>query len=142
MGADTNRPEDSKVKEGSRYYTPSIEEFHVGFEYDSKGNINAEWVSKIVEENTMTALGASYCRVKYLDREDIESLGFKFKEYWIREEKGSIYHKGIHGITYFNGTGTISIWELLQADCEGETYFQGTIKNKSELRVLLNQLEL
>lgn len=70
----------------NKYYTPTIEEFHIGFEYewlDEEGNWN--------KENTPTEITPDGydeqeygLRVKYLNKEDIESLGFKksLKSQW------------------------------------------------------------
>ena len=71
----------------SKYYTPKIEEFHVGFEYealftDKKKEPNLRWVKmnepfqfkRLYEWLELPEPGL---RVKYLDKEDIESLGFK-----------------------------------------------------------------
>jgi hypothetical protein len=46
----------------------------------------------------------------------------------------------MYGLTVFNATNTFNIWERQQLDCEGETYFQGTIKNKSELKRVLKMI--
>ena len=79
--------------EDLKYYTPEIEEFHVGFE--------CEWQCKIREETwnkqvfDMDLIGIAYdayehsdedepyseqFRVKFLDSADIESLGWKLLE--------------------------------------------------------------
>jgi len=61
-----------------KYYIPSIEEFHVGFECEEMG-FGTIYANKIINENdnlqTLRALG-SRIRVKHLDRKDIESFGF------------------------------------------------------------------
>jgi hypothetical protein len=119
----------------SKYYTPEIEEFHVGFEFEYR-NIGGEWEVRSYPVDsyvhiTQSLIDIDCIRVKYLDREDIESFGFDFKGYWIREEEGSIYHNDLYGLTYFNGTKTICIWERMQQGLEGENYFRGKIKNKS-----------
>ena len=92
----------------SKYYTPEIEEFHVGFEYEYKetfldGTVkskeqfdNAKWVESISSIGDSPyvhrALSGKIAdnkrggiRVKYLDKEDIESFGFKksIKDSWI-----------------------------------------------------------
>ena len=73
-----------------KYYTPELEEFHVGFEFESnyilfrKGNKGDEWNKHILtKENTWfwdayenDAIETEF-RVKYLDTEDIESFGWK-----------------------------------------------------------------
>lgn len=82
----------------SKYYTPQIEEFHVGFEFEFSGldnNWNKQpftsqkvlreeseyfglytlsWVKKIFNNKDMPI--ENYMRVKYLDSVDIESFEF------------------------------------------------------------------
>ena len=83
-----------------KYYTPEIEEFHVGFEYEQKpsftdGTVKTQedfdrekWKKRIFKVGYGPYInralygrnrdkGICGIRVKYLDREDIESLGFK-----------------------------------------------------------------
>jgi len=133
-------------KKESKYYTPILEELHVGFEFEStnKSVNDGVWIKcefqPFVKGEEYYTPDITTLRVKYLDREDIESLGFTFKEWWIREEHGSIYINNMYGLTFFNGTKTISIWERLQGDSDGETYFKGTIKNKSELKRVLKMI--
>lgn len=69
----------------SKYYTPEIEEFHVGFEceYKSTINNNTYWTSLKLEKEHFSDDHyynpfRLFLRVKYLDKEDIESLGFNF----------------------------------------------------------------
>jgi len=145
-----------------KYYQPEIEELfehllNERFLY-SKIAEDEGWKKITFEANTTSDLLKSFIeindwssdngydvnediyRLKLLDREDVESLGWKFSEYWIREEQGSIYLNNLYGLTVFNGSNTICIWERVQGDIEGETYFRGTIKNKSELKRLLKQI--
>ena len=141
-----------KTKEEEKYYTPKIEEFHVGFEYERINNLyysgnslsKGEWVKDELSDTDLSdmeyIINHEEVRVKHLDRDDIESLNWKFHEYWISEEDGSIYLNNFYGLTVFNKTRTISIWERVQGDIEGETYFSGTIRNKSELKRILAQI--
>jgi len=65
--------------EKNKYYTPTIEEFHVGFEYELK--TEGEWVSQTLDIdyslNRVAGGLANNTRVKHLDQEDIESFGFE-----------------------------------------------------------------
>ena len=99
----------------NKYYTPSIEEFYVGFEYEIKqlndkrelvGWVKLIWSAMDVMEESFTITyemgkvskveGSECYRVKYLDREDIEDFKWKpiYKEnLW---EKGlMLFHKEI-----------------------------------------------
>lgn len=130
----------------SKYYIPSIEEFHVGFEYEITDGY--EWVKKIFSHDDFNtflykqlynAITQELVRVKYLDKEDIESLGWNSimkkndlstdTEYFLQKENiiFTLIHYNKIGITIYknNTLGYI---------------FKGTIKNKSELKVLLKQL--
>lgn len=67
-----------------KYYTPELEEFHVGFEYEVQSIENAHWGKVICSsgfgafDDDINDLEEERIRVKYLDKADIESLGFKF----------------------------------------------------------------
>ena len=117
--------EDTRIH---KYYTPEIEEFHVGFEYEQV--IDAKWekcemhlldLGKV--NNRLNSL-----RVKYLDREDIESLGFE--------------SVGKHTIQYEKDNCCIGWYDSKRMfiDIGDESYFVGTIKNKSQLKKILKQI--
>lgn len=159
----------------NKYYTPEIEEFCVGFEYeylekdfvirDGKRSYEYTWNKQLcfIGENYGFDLGTiegcldSQVRVKYLDQEDIESLGFtKTKEY----SDELLFQKHLSDYEFLELTFYLDIdddinvsidrfyqskmvarrlpigketWELL-------TIFHGKIKNKSEFKKLLKQL--
>ena len=125
-----------------KYYTPEIEEFHVGFEFESNYitySKDKEWVKVTLKEDLnneeIAWFYTSYIgdavptefRVKHLDREDIESLGFD----WIKEH---CYVLGDWSI--ITGSETISIYIEGEDDCR----FYGKIKNKSELKRVLKMI--
>ena len=131
----------NSMKEESKYYTPTIEEFHVGFGYEWLNDDN-EWVKEdtpieiTVEGYEEQAYGL---RVKALDREDIESLG------WERTIADKVYRKGRFLLYYHEDgdDGCVLISEnKTNSILKGERLFFGTIKNKSELKRILNQLEI
>lgn len=134
----------------SKYYTPEAEEFYIGFEYESlqdprypeKDN---SWESNYIESafELKTFLGY-YCsdnielRVKYLDKEDIESLGFH------TEDNGECYNKSIKWVEiglypWASLTGIKHQYKIVR---DGNQVFHGVIKNKSELKKLLKQLNI
>ena len=126
------------MKEESKYYTPEIEEFHVGFEYEYKYN-DKGWTQKVYEPHfEVDKIEAEkYCRVKYLDKEDIESLGFEVKKEPYRWQFG----KGHINLTtaIYNSKSDVPHDRITISDGRDDhTYFDGTIKNKSEL---INQLK-
>jgi len=115
-----------------KYYTPSIEEFHVGFEYESTTSPTKEdWYKAVINnvDDLYDVFSYSNARVKHLDREDIESLG------WAVGRLPWQYFDGIHNLVYLKNN-KYSINHIADEVC----LFYGTIKNKSELKVLLKQL--
>ena len=119
----------------SKYYTPKIEEFHVGFECEYQNIENAVW--GLFKHPNLDSLPLDHelecIRVKYLDREDIESLGFN------TEDNGECYNLQI-GFDLYG----IYPWESNKIHIikDMKTLFEGIIKNKSELKKLLIQLSI
>lgn len=140
----------------NNYYTPKIEEFHIGFEYEMfTPSFNPEgyrWKKMEFDCNTFEYIidtedggerpfdmynegSKELIRVKYLDREDIESFGFiecGQEEYefightdlWVIEK---LYHKNVKSFYRINNKDNCQIMFI-------------QIKNKSELKKLLIQL--
>ena len=137
-----------------KYYTPEIEEFHVGFEFcDKHSNSPEEENNWIKREYTLTAeyeldtinkrINKGLIRIKYLDREDIESLGFFVATtsgmeaaYGKRDDNNEL--RFILREKYHNNT--IEIERILYYNSGKKTIFDGTIKNKSELKKVLKML--
>jgi hypothetical protein len=131
----------------TKYYTPELEEFHDGFEFQYKAE--EEWFDMdYTQEDISTLLFEIENNpefktiVKYLDREDIESLGYN---HFKHNPKGAFsavdYYRGYSaGLTHYHDTNTVIIYEQLQGDMEGETWFKGKIKNKSELKKVLKMI--
>ena len=120
----------------SKYYTPTIEEFHVGFEYEyeNRGSLydKENWVKATggIESQSPRErhIAEGKIRVKHLDREDIESLGWRYQE-----DSGKYVLET--DVTYFwmeeFGKNSFVV---------DETFF--IIKNKSELKKLMQQLRI
>lgn len=146
------------IKEESKYYAPTIEEFHVGFEYEQRemsisDSPKVEWERRIFEvaeldTNVYRKLNLELVRVKCLDKEDIESLGFV-------EEPGQLergYTKAFQKysdpirtgctINIDEETGKCEIWYGMFNSYAGVKKFKGYIKNKSELIKLLKQIKV
>ena len=136
--------------EVSRYYTPSLEEFHVGFEFESIG-IGGEYFCRVYgdnmdvpliesDENLISSIEEDIrdgeVRVKYLDREDIGSLGFKYCK---ESNLATIYSYKDYFIAYYN-SGHISITEMGEMCRRDTILFNGWIKNKSELKRVLKMI--
>ena len=145
----------------NKYYLPSIKEFHVGFEYEVSNYMLAgtlrirpkkEWFKEVFNTSSVYKLdfiehvlkigNEKIVRVKYLDKEDIESLGFVN---WINHEKqvGYPIMESFPSFTYvrsgcklkfFNNKHNIIITAM------NDILFSGILKNISELRIILKQI--
>jgi hypothetical protein len=120
----------------NKYYTPTIEEFHVGFEYEvlstNTDNI-MKWIPNahpINEDAISILLNHKAIRVNYLDKDDIESLG------GVNLPDTSSFDIGVHQI-YFQDYEFVEVYDELS-----RIIFQGKIKNKSELKRLLTMLNI
>lgn len=134
----------------NKYYTPSIEEFCVGFEYERMNG--DKWCKDIISPDDLCSARDGLenefeeiyrklrdIRVKFLDKEDIESLGL-------------IYMKTQSGLKedYFEFIAKTLCMDYDYSSChcriyEGgiwgdATFFAGTIKNKHELKRVLTML--
>ena len=124
-----------------KYYTPDISEFKVGFEcekYDMYFNENApieEWRIHVIVEEDFNALSnyLSFYRVKYLDSEDIISLGFNFSH--------DVYVKncGDRLLSLVTKDDKIRICEMSNSD-KYKVLFYGKFRNKSELKDILEKI--
>lgn len=132
----------------SKYHTPTIEEFHVGFEFEYERN--GVWYEDITND-----LYECYdiwkdheadrhpVRVKYLDQEDIESLGFNLVE----TEPHDLYsrevdkdHTWLLVPHYFEEGCELRVWIVSKSSVIKGGEFDGTIKNKSELIMVLKMI--
>ena len=129
--------------ENNLYYTPTIEEFHIGFEYEEYQFLERNWKTvkcEFIKPNT--TIDPKWFRVKYLDQSDIESLGWKskgkshfIKSDWIlrKFEDGLIIY-----LDYYAG----KLEHSWMYEDSVKILFEGTIKNKSELIKLMQQLNI
>ena len=126
--------------ENNLYYTPTIEEFHVGFEYEITKYPN---IPLVCTNTTITLLiehdeYIDELRVKYLDQSDIESLGWKDCDNisntirWDFNDYILMFYKKDNRYLIFRDCGPNNI----------QTVFNGFIKNKSELIKLQQQLNI
>lgn len=148
----------------SKYYTPSIEEFYVGFECEFKNSMQSNtWKKEICDQDTISIIYDTYehedyedefadtFRVKYLDKEDIESLDWEYTGQ--KDDYGFLlFTKNIKA--GFNSGNLLTlryspinrgIWIKRKnygswGDNVDELPF--SIKNKSELKKLMQQLNI
>lgn len=137
-----------------KYYIPEISEFHIGFEYESiiPGLIYGTQIYDGRSLNDYEGEGQGSIqediedgeiRVKYLDKEDIESLpGVLFwKDRGLAENNSILF--SLKDPAYEQGSVVFKYWfgnNRLQISRPIGTVFNGFIKNKSELKKLLKQL--
>ena len=169
------------MKEQQKYYTPKIEDLHVGFECEKmdqsliasefENTIESQLIgvdyktdkNKLYKPHKITAqeiynyslnphIFAMEVRVKYLDRQDIEEVGFDFNGQMEFESKEwgycwehSIDHtegkEKYYTLYIDNGIVNIIYCEYINLVGRSEIIkFQGTIKNKSELKKVLQMI--
>lgn len=133
-----------------KYYIPEIEELHVGYECEIYSN---KWNSYIIPDkmyfladNTENNTGGfnnfifpiliknAEIRTKYLDKEDIESLGWNFDAY--KEDDYKYYLNSY--ILYFPYADEEPI---LIKDQKG-TLFYGECKSINELKTIMRLLKI
>ena len=147
-----------------KYYTPEIEEFHMGFEFEVN-DTDEGWTKEIfcsgegrkidsiskLTEFSWSTLGIikfeDAYRVKYLDKEDVESLGFTTNKlkYWEIQDDSIIYKLKNYTLVFWHSAYKSKYKTnvyIRQETGLGQHCFKGEIKNKSELKRLLKQLQL
>lgn len=139
------------------YYTPSIEEFHVGFEFEVRlldGYWNpGEWEKQSIlkvgtgHENKMFTLAwihemfegdiSGYIRVKRLDADDIKELGWS-KVLANTAEDGHYRMGGVFSVLMWHDARTNKC--IISFNNKSQNLFFGTILNLSELRFQMKRL--
>lgn len=120
-----------------RYYTPSIEEFHIGFEYQEAWgleNVNEEWIDEVFGLDCTVGGLLPRLRVKWLDREDIESLGFAYD---CNRGSGQVFKNNTLTLNFETEASYITIGNEDVEDDSAYHLFQGIVKNKNELKKIL-----
>ncbi len=138
----------------SKYYTPTIEEFHVGFEFEYltleygetswRQEVFCDKYSAVSSKSSLEVVMKRGCRVKHLDQEDIESLGIgnwtDSHGYWRgfktkNENQYYVFHHNVDRVQSW------CVVEIVDKDTEKRrVLFTGTIKNKSELKKVLKMI--
>jgi hypothetical protein len=138
-----------------KYYTPTIEEFRVGFEYEQV-SINPQEDITVSDEvkyeeckfpdpfvgYNLNRLVLNMCRVKYLDKQDIESLGFIEITEDTFEKRKTGDPLVTYSIDYFQIDNSDKVFLRIGQDVLSyeDILFQGSVKNLSELTTLLKQI--
>ena len=117
----------------NKYYTPELHEFFDKFEYESFDII---WKKEIFDFRDLDVIDDEIregkIRVKHLDREDIESLGWSFSNV-------NTPYFSLNGFYLVINNQWLTIYEDKGAD---EYSFRGTIKIKSELKKIMQMLNI
>ncbi len=156
----------------NKYYTPSLKEFHFGFEFEFFNSIH-HLCYPDVEQNvwystTMPITGIisnladlqklisdKQLRVKHLDRDDCESLGWQITEE-PKDSEGEFKAKKFNPIDLYNHFELhFDLFDnIAKIEChyqpelvgkvtgntESYTVFEGTVNNKSEFRKLMQMI--
>jgi len=152
------------MKDKEDYYVPEIEELHVGFEFEFAGLDNywnktkyskccvskeglytLSWVKSLFKGNDSVDF-KDHIRVKHLDREDIESLGFTC--YQNSNDSQWRFHKDNLGLMYNPKSKELGTFTLdpsksdfmMKHTIDNKMISVLRIKNKSELKRILKQL--
>ena len=147
--------------DNTRYYVPKIEEFYLGFEYAVfYNNTDVEhygtWISeefrKVLTGDKRTGdlellIKNKKVRVKYLDRKDIENLGFKHignaVDIWYElEGRFDIGNWTSYKIQMHYGRTDHRMFINAIDFGDEHKIFEGYVRNKSELKKLLKQLNI
>jgi len=136
-----------------KYYTPEIEEFHEGFEYESQDIaadlMGIEWKKGTYSDGQLGAylsdeIKRGEVRVKCLDKEDVLSLGWETSRKYIDIEdnftiRGNFDRVFLLTLLTYN---TVEDYVKIHTEDYEKEVFAGFIKNKSELNRLMKQLEI
>ncbi|MFH6944583.1 hypothetical protein [Flavobacterium sp. FlaQc-50] len=123
----------------AKYYTPEFQEFHEGFEYvdnlfhvDTVKMFTYKEVDGWRKSFFLKGIDNKQIRVKCLDREDIESLGWSQIGHDTYALSGNLENYELE----FDPDYKTYIYET---SFRKENFFKGEIKNKSELRKIMLQ---
>jgi len=139
-----------------KYYTPELSEFYIGFEFYEE-NIGGDLVQKTIGSVSMLLKinkelnefkdeedEEQPIRVKYLDREDIESLGFIDSD-WIVPKAGGSWRIIVRNFDLPCERIVTVLTKNHVRDGSGDfkelpMLYRAKIKNKSELEKILKQI--
>ena len=130
----------------SKYYTPDLSEFYVGFWYEIRTKGMLEYVESMYNEDDFNE-GAfregTEFRVKYLDRADIESFGFSpiIPNGAHENYEPTVWRMANMAIFALNEHNPDNHVQIQIGDAESPKYIMNfIIKNKSELSKILKSI--
>lgn len=129
------------MEEKYSYYTPDIEEFHVGFEYEEdfmSGEGDWRKVTFEVKDDDLWhipgKLEEGWIRVRHLCHEDIVAEGWRHIDIH-HTLGGTLYNLGTFWVGALGTDVTISMTQFSH-----HAVFVGTIRNRSELRRVMKMV--
>ncbi len=136
------------MEQRCNYYTPDAEEFGIGFEYEFR--TGTDW-EPLVWRADVTIAGRilkDLVRVKYLDKADIEDLGFEYENTdgfgynTFSKNKETGFNTGANITIYHSDHNSVfNIYMEYYGSWGGnDSKFDVNVKNKSELKKLLKML--
>lgn len=146
-----------------KYYTPTIEEFHVGFEYEKNNEPYRRGYDKEIfteddmyNDNFMYHFDVKNTRVKYLDKQDIEELGWHSEmviNVWSEDDDiidGYVINQSntdTYVLLYSEEDNIVGIYlqriyNEMSGNWEEHRLFSGYIKNKSELKNIMKMINI
>lgn len=148
----------NNMEQSEKYYNPKIEEFYTGFEYEAivgQTPDNKPYYAKRIYEigncitNSVLEPVGKLIRVKYLDQQDIEKCGWTFFGSPMDKQGNKDYpmvfrimeKKPKNPMHDWNEKAMLTILShsVLQIIIDKQNFLI-TIRNKSELKVLMKQL--
>lgn len=136
--------------ENKKYYTPSIEEFHIGFEFEylavprikeNNGYIKSIFdFSWSISDILHRIIDFNCLRIKYLDKVDIESLGFTYIKDVFSLNKLTVQSYKKDDIILYHTSELNKI--MITYSNEDIIVSSISIKNKSKLIKLLKALNI
>ena len=131
-----------------KYYIPELEEFHVGFEIELYSVEEGCWGKYILKDTDkpsdfLNDINFDNCRVKNLNQEDIESLGWEVlqqEENWVIKFKHFEKKTSKNTFLEFYSDSNVVVINNGEWYEDNITWFSGVIKNKSELKKLIKQI--
>jgi hypothetical protein len=125
-----------------RYYTPKIEDFHIGYQYEYW--CDNEWNKEIIKTGQCFNFALfrledeKNVRTKHLDKSDIENLGWEYnKENNIYKiclcSDYEIFDYTLKHIEHQNAIHITLTYKSPKESIENETYFKGKCPSINEL---------
>ena len=135
----------------NKYYTPNLTDLHIGYEcewYD----INI-WESKVLDKyglfasllnETKTSL-IKKLRTKYLDKKDIESLGWKLNGKLFEITLSNDYETFLYKLKHIKNVNVIKItltYTSSKENFKNSVCYVGTCSSINELRTIMKLIQI